>query len=158
MGLVVKDDGWRVPDSLWEKMEPLLPPRKPHRFGGHNPRVADRSAMDAILFLLRTGCQWNALDATGICSCSSAYRRFREWTAAGVFEEFRRQGLLSHDKLKGIDWPWMSVDGAMTKAPLGWERGRSKPHGPRQGRHEAQRAHGSEGHPGERGRRRRKPA
>ncbi len=30
MGLVVKDDGWRIPDKLWEEVEPLLPPRKPH--------------------------------------------------------------------------------------------------------------------------------
>jgi len=26
MGLIVKDDGWRIPDKLWEQMEPLLPP------------------------------------------------------------------------------------------------------------------------------------
>ena len=35
--------------------------------------------MDAIFFVLRTGCQWNALNATGICSSSSAHRRFQEW-------------------------------------------------------------------------------
>ena len=137
VGLIVKDDGWRIPDSLWEKMEPLLPPRKRHPLGCHNPRVPDRSAMDAILFLLRTGCQWNALDATGICSCSSAYRRFREWTEAGVFEEFWRRGLLKYDKLKGIDWGWLSMDGAMTKAPLGGEKGGPKPYGSRQRRHQA---------------------
>jgi putative transposase len=32
--------------------------------------------MDAIFFVLRTGCQWNALHETGICSSSSAHRRF----------------------------------------------------------------------------------
>ena len=30
MGLVVKDDGWRIPDELWGQMEPLLPPRPSH--------------------------------------------------------------------------------------------------------------------------------
>ena len=25
MGLVVKDDGWRIPDALWQRIEPLLP-------------------------------------------------------------------------------------------------------------------------------------
>ena len=74
--------------------------------------------MDAILFVLRTGMQWNALDATGICSCSSAYRRFREWTDAGVFASFCRTGLVRYDESKGIDWDWLSMDGAMTKAPL----------------------------------------
>lgn len=31
-------------------------------------------------------------------------QRFQEWTAAGVFEEFSRQGLLAYDELVGIDW------------------------------------------------------
>ncbi len=118
MGLVTKDDGWRLSDKLWKQIEPLLPPRKPHPLGCHNPRVPDRDAMSAILFVLRTGCQWNALDATGICSCSSAYRRFREWTDAGVFEALWRTGLTKYDGLKGINWSWLSMDGAMTKAPL----------------------------------------
>jgi len=26
MGLVEKDDGWRMPDAVWAKLEPLLPP------------------------------------------------------------------------------------------------------------------------------------
>jgi transposase len=52
--------------------------------------------MDAILLVLRTGKQWNALDGTRICTCSSAYRRFREWIDAGVFETFRRLGLLAY--------------------------------------------------------------
>ena len=119
MGLVDRDDGWRIPDWLWRKIEPLLPPRPPHPLGCHNPRVPDRDAMDAILLVLRTGVQWNALGAGGICSSSSAHRRFQEWQRAGVFCEFSRQGLLEYDEQVGIDWDLLSCDGAMTKAPLG---------------------------------------
>jgi putative transposase len=119
MGLVDRDDGWRVPDWLWERIEPLLPERPPHPLGCHNSRVPDRDAMDAILLVLRTGMQWNALDATGICSSSSAHRRSQEWTVAGVFHEFWRQGLLEYDEQVGIDWSWLACDGAMGKAPLG---------------------------------------
>ena len=119
MGLVVKDDGWRIPDRVWERMEPLLPSRPAHPLGCHNPRVPDRDAMNAILLVLRTGMQWNALDATGVCSCASAYRRFREWAAAGVFLEFWRQGLLAYDKQHGIEWEWLAMDGAIGKAPVG---------------------------------------
>jgi putative transposase len=78
--------------------------------------------MDAILLVLRTGMQWNALTATGICSSSSAHRRFQEWVKAGVFEAFWRQELLAYDQLRGIDWEWLSCDGAMGKAPLGGEK------------------------------------
>ena len=89
----VHDDQWRIPDPLWGRIVPLLPPRPHHPLGCHNPRVDDRRAMDAIFFVLRTGCQWGALDATGICSHSSAHRRFQEWAAAGVFVNLWATGL-----------------------------------------------------------------
>lgn len=47
MGLVLKDDGWRIPDEVWAQMEPLLPARPVHPLGCHNPRVPDRDAMNA---------------------------------------------------------------------------------------------------------------
>jgi putative transposase len=118
----VVDDQWRIPDVLRDRIEPLLPPRPRHPLGCHNPRVADRKAMDAIFFVLRTGCQWNALNATGICSSSSAHRRFQEWTAAGVFVNLWATGLQEYDQIVGLDWEWLAMDGAMTKAPLGGER------------------------------------
>ncbi len=103
--------------------------------------------MNAILFVLRTGCQWNALSGTGICSSSSAHRRFIEWTEAGVFQEFWRRGLLAYDKLVGIDWSWLAMDGAMTKAPLGGEKNRPESDGPRQGGNEAFHPDGRRRHP-----------
>jgi len=125
------DDRWRIPDALWEKIEPLLPPGKPHPLGCHNPPVAPRKAMDAIFFVLRTGCQWNALNATGICSSSSAHRWFQEWTKAGVFVQLWKMGLKEYDQRKGIGWRWQSLDAAMTKAPLGG--GKKRPQPDRQG-------------------------
>src|SRR5215207_2506944 len=150
-------DRWRLPDELWARIAPLLPAGKPHPLGCHRPRVDDRRAMDAIVFVLRTGCQWNALNATGICSSSSAHRRFQEWTAAGVFHRLWAQGLAAYDELQGIDWAWLSMDGAMTKAPLGGEENRPQPHRPGQARHEAQPAHRSRGRAGGAGRGRGQP-
>src|SRR5947209_8930478 len=138
MGLVVKDDGWRIPDELWQDMERFLPPRKAHPLGCHRPPVPAREAMNAILFVLRTGCQWAALDGTGICKHSSAHRHFQAWVAAGVFEQFWIYGLLCHEKLRGIQWDWLALDGAMTKAPLGGEKNRPQPHRSGQTRHQAQ--------------------
>jgi transposase len=46
---------WRIPDELWARIVPLLPPRKPHPLGYHRPRVDDRQCMDAIFFVLLTG-------------------------------------------------------------------------------------------------------
>lgn len=155
MGLVERDDGWRIPDALWWQIEALIPSGKPHPLGCHNPRVPDRDAMNAILFVLRTGCQWNALNATGICSSSSAHRRFVEWTEAGVFEKAWARALSDYDEFVGVDWSWLSMDGAMTKAPLGGEKNRPQPHRPRQVRNQAQSAHGRQRRPPRHRRRRR---
>lgn len=131
-----------VSDALWSQLEPLIPKHEnTHRFGGGRPRVPDRRCLEGILFVLRTGCQWKALDATGLVSGSTAHSRFQEWARAGVFREFWRQGLIEYDALQGIDWEWLSVDGAQTKAPLGGEKNRPQSHRPRQRRRQAQSAH-----------------
>jgi transposase len=104
MQSVSNDDGWRIPDELWRELEPLLPRPKSHPLGCHNPHVPDRAAMNAILFVLRTGCKWAIVDTTMICSHSSAHRRFQEWKKAGIFGQFRKRGLLNDEKLLGIDW------------------------------------------------------
>ena len=128
---------WRIPDELWARIEPLLPPGKLHPLGCHNPSVDARRAMDAIFFVLRTGCQWNALTATGICHSSSAHRAFQKWVKAGVFQEMWRLGLLEYDALKGLDWEWLSIDGSATKAPLGGEKNRPQFYRPRKAGREA---------------------
>jgi len=157
MGLVERGDGWRIPDVLWSQIAPLLPSGKPHPLGCHNPRVPDRDAMTAILLVLRTGCQWNALKATGICSSSSAHRRFVEWTEAGVFEQAWVAALADYDEFVGVDWSWLSMDGAMTKAPLGGEKNGSQPHRQSQTRHQAQSADRSQRGSARHRRRRSKP-
>ena len=111
------DDRWRIPDELWERIEPLLPPDKPHPKGGRPP-MPKRPAMDAIFYILRTGCQWKALPRS-LGAPSTVHDRFVEWRKAGVFRELWKRGLMEYDESKGLDWEWQAMDGAMTKAPLG---------------------------------------
>lgn len=33
---------WRIPDEMWQAIQPLLPERKKHPLGCHRPRVNDR--------------------------------------------------------------------------------------------------------------------
>ena len=120
-------ENWSIPDDLWEAIQQCLPKhRNPHRFGGGRPRTPDRVCMEAILFVLRTGCQWKALDATRFCPGSTAHDRFQLWVEAGVFHELWESGLLAYQEGQGIDWSWLSMDGCMTKAPLGGEKDREK--------------------------------
>jgi transposase len=119
---------FRISDELWSVFQPLLPVHiNTHRFGGGRPRVPDRDCADAIFYVLRTGCQWKALDHTELVPGSTAHDRFQEWEQAGVFLKFWEAGVERFDELQGIDWAWMSMDGAMTKSPLGGEETGSNP-------------------------------
>lgn len=128
MGYIVKHSKEVIPDFIWEEMKPLIPkPIDNHPLGCHRKRIDDRKAMSAIFFVLRTGCQWEALDATGICKHSVAHKRFQEWAKAGVFEKFWENGLFAYDEMKGLDLKWQSLDGSTTKAPLGGEKTGANP-------------------------------
>ena len=50
----------RVPDDLWEAIEPLLPTYHLSPKGGR-PRIPDRAALGGIIFVLRTGTPWRLL-------------------------------------------------------------------------------------------------
>ena len=41
---------------------------------------------------------------------------------AGVVEVLGKLGLAEYDEVEGVAWRWLSVDGAMMKAPTGPKR------------------------------------
>ncbi len=107
---------WELSDEVWERAQPLLPPQKPRPRGGRPPRD-DRQMLGAMLYVLRTGLQWNALPHE-IGASTTVYDRFRTWERAGVFARLWAAGVQEFDELVGIDWEWQSLDGVMTKAPF----------------------------------------
>lgn len=137
--------GYRLPDERWTRLEPLIPPHKNrHPLGGGRPRRPDRDCADGLFFVRRPGCQWEALNATGICPPSTAHDRFQQWVAAGLWQKLWAVLLDEYDELRGLDWSYLSVDGSMTKAPLAavGEKKRPQPHGPGQARRQTPRGHG----------------
>ena len=78
----------------------------------------DRQAMNAIFYILRTGCQWNALPRS-LGASSTVHDRFQEWRKAGIFKHMWIDGLLEYNKKIGIEWEWQAMDGVITKSPLG---------------------------------------
>jgi putative transposase len=81
----VVDDGWRIPDELWQRLELLLPRRRRSRKGGRPP-LDYRQVMDGIFYVLRTGCQWKAVPK-GFGSGSSLHRYFQKWVKRGLFQD-----------------------------------------------------------------------
>jgi len=77
------------------------------------------SSLPSLFVALRTNCHRAALNATDLCAKSTAYDRFRERVAAGVFLKRWQVGVEPFDERKGIDWDRLRMAGAMSMAPLG---------------------------------------
>ena len=109
-----------LPDELWHEIEPLLPPRPPPSPKGGRPPVDDRDALSGILFVLKTGIPWQALptEAFGV-SGSSCWRRFDEWTDAGVWPELHGRLLNRLGKSGGVNLDRVVVDSQSVRAVKG---------------------------------------
>jgi transposase len=108
---------FEVRDEVWEVVEPLLPAVETTGIG--RPRVPDRTAFNAIVFVLVTGIAWRFVPRELGCSGVTAWRRLRDWQAAGVWERLHG-GLL--ERLNGagaIDWSAAVVDGSHIRALQG---------------------------------------
>lgn len=115
---------FRMPDEMWNRIEGVLPKFQKSKKGGR-PRLQWRQVLDGIFYVLRTGCQWKALPPE-FGSGSSAHRYVQLLVQRGIFHDLWIAALDEYDDLKGLEWKWQSMDGAMTKAPLGGEENRPK--------------------------------
>lgn len=118
-------DSWAVTDEFWQRVEPLIPRREApadkqyqRKPGAGRPPKPARQVFEAIVYVLRTGCQWKALPAERFGSASAVHKRFLQWEKAGFFETLWKAGLAEYDDMQGIAWRWQSIDGALMKAPL----------------------------------------
>jgi transposase len=104
----------RLSDKQWNIIAPHLPP--PKTLG--RPRAADRQTLDAILFVLRTGCRWCDLPRE-LGSSSTAWRRLRAWEEAGVWEQLWRAVLSTLDRQEKLEWAQAFLDGSFVPAKKG---------------------------------------
>ena len=96
-------------EAVWIRVMPLLPAHR-KRVKGGRPPMDDRKAMTAILYVLRTGCQWRALPRS-LGAGTTVHDRFQQWVEAGVFKKMWKAGLLDLGKKKEV---------ALGMAVYGW--------------------------------------
>jgi len=126
---MAKIQSWEVSDEFWQHVEPLLPPHDPRagrrrkyhrRSGGGRKPLESRTIFAAIVYVLRTGCQWKALPKS-FGSASAIHQYFQQWRQQGFFVRLWQAGLAEYDDMEGIAWEWQSLDGTLGKAPLAQE-------------------------------------
>lgn len=109
-------------DELYEALRPYLPERPSYRRKGGRPWLTDdRGVLRGILYLLREGCKWQSIPSRSLdCpSGSTCWRRFREWTAAGVWAKahLRLLDLLGEEGVLNLER--VVVDSASCRAQKG---------------------------------------
>jgi transposase len=109
---------FEVRDELWEAVEPLIPPVKVPARQGRRP-VSDRVAFNAIVFVLVTGIAWRHLPRELGCSGVTAWRRLRDWQAAGVWERLHAALLERLNAAGAIDWSTAVADASHIRALQG---------------------------------------
>jgi transposase len=98
---------WRVPDELWEIIEPILTEHDPPKSTGR-PRVDQRAALDAIIFRMRSGCQWNRLPEE-FPDDSSVHRTFQRWIELGVLDLIWESLIEQCEELGGVNFEWQAA-------------------------------------------------
>jgi transposase len=84
-------------DAEWALIEPLIPPAE----RGGRPRKTDvREVMNAVRYVLRTGCQWRQLPKD-FPPRSTVYSYFWEWSRYGVLDRIHHALLVACREAEG---------------------------------------------------------
>lgn len=111
-----------VSDELWAMVAPVLPPPPSHAKGGR-PRILDRAALTGIIFVLKTGIQWEDLPQEMGCGCGmTCWRRLHEWQAAGVWDHVLTLVLDELEQADRLDLSRACADSSTIRAKGGGER------------------------------------
>ena len=109
---------WEVSDELWVIFQSLLDELDPPPQAIGRPRADARRILNGIIYVMRSGCQWNRLPEK-YGSDSTVHRTMQRWIRRGVLERFWAVLVENCEELGGVDWQWQSVDAAMGKARFG---------------------------------------
>ena len=110
-------------EEQWQRIAPLLPQNKSRG----RPWADNRSVLEGILWVLKTGARWRDLPRE-YPSASTCWRRLQQWEEKGVWLKIWRQFLSELDRRGRLDWSESFLDGSFAPAKKG-ARPSAKPSG-----------------------------
>jgi transposase len=111
---------FELSDSHWEVVRHHLPSKQVRSKGGR-PRADDRSCLNGIVWVLRTGAQWSQMPRK-YPHYSTCWRRLREWQGVGFFDSIWKDVLVNLNGHNMIDWGEAFADGSFASAKKGGEK------------------------------------
>jgi transposase len=122
---------FEIDDELWAEIEPLIPVRQRRRRYPGRKAIPDRLVLNGILHVLHTGIAWEDLPQEyGYGSGVTAWRRLRDWQAAGVWDALHQRLLnkLPARSIGRVRRSMAPISARFWGAPDGAIPGRSFPH------------------------------
>jgi transposase len=93
---------WHITDDLWSLIAPLLGPEK-HPGTRGRPHTPFRVALEGLIYMAKTGCQWHALPRKHYASPSTIHGIFSKWVEADLFKQAWQVLLAYYDHQLGIN-------------------------------------------------------
>lgn len=102
---------YEVTDEQWQLIEPLMPPAA----ATGRKRIAPRTVLNGVLWVLRSGSPWRDLPER-YGPWQSIYHHFNAWRRSKVFERILEALQMRLDAEGHIDWDLWCVDGSTVRA------------------------------------------
>lgn len=107
----------QLTDRQWNMIKDLFAWEPPTRRGGR-PKAPPRACLEGILWVLHSGARWKDLPER-FPSPTTCWRRHKEWTESGLFEELWRRLLKELDRRGRLHWEEAIGDGTFAPSKKG---------------------------------------
>jgi transposase len=110
-------------DLLFRLVKDRIPTPPEHRYGACRPRISDEICFKGLFTRFITGAAWTTIEWNLDYQVSDTTLRSRrsEWVNAGLFDSLMEHALTEYDRLIGLDWEHVAIDGSTQLAPGGSE-------------------------------------
>ena len=106
----------RFPDPIWRTFDPVLPPVV--WCGNGRPPWDNRAVLHGLLYVLISGVGWEMVPPCFPCG-KTIRTRLKTWLQMDCFRTAWRQLAEQYERLRGINWDKILIDGSKHKAPKG---------------------------------------
>ena len=111
-------------EEQWQVIKPFIPVPARRPDGRGRPRVDDRSVLNGVLWIMRTGAAWQDLPGR-YPSPATCHRRFQSWCRTDVFEKILNALAQDLEERGQLDLSECFIDGTFAPAKKGasaWAR------------------------------------
>lgn len=115
----LKDLARELPDDIWAIFGPILPAKV--WSGNGRPPCGNRECLHALLYVLASGICWEFLPWC-FPSYKTVQRRLKDWLREDAFLRAWQQLAERYQRLHGINWDQILLDGSKKPAEKGAKR------------------------------------